>query len=345
MQTVDSVPEGEAHLTTEWGRIKEKIARYMAARGKVWENVPEIQSVTIMNSEPQTALYRSGITSLPLLNSGKVRDIYDIDDTHMLIVTTDRLSAFDVILPDPIPGKGAVLTAVSLFWFRFTKDLVPNHLTGIPLEDVLPDESERRAVAGRALVVRKLKPLPVEAIVRGYVIGSGWKEYQQTGAICGIRLPEGLQQAEKLPQAIYTPSTKAELGEHDENVIFEKTVEMLGRDLAARVRDISIAIYRRAADYAMERGIIIADTKFEFGLSDTGELFLIDEVLTPDSSRFWPVDSWRTGISPPSYDKQYVRDYLETLDWDKKPPAPRLPQEIIDNTAAKYREAQERLVK
>lgn len=297
-----------------------------------------------MNSEPQATLYRSGITSLPLLNSGKVRDIYDIDDRHMLIVTTDRLSAFDVILPDPIPGKGAVLTAVSRFWFRFTEDLVPNHLTDIPLEDVLPDEAERRPVAGRALVVRKLKPLPVEAIVRGYVIGSGWKEYLETGAICGIRLPEGLRQAEKLPEAIYTPSTKAELGEHDENVSFEKTVELLGRDLAARVRDISIAIYRRAADYAMDRGIIIADTKFEFGLSDTGELFMIDEVLTPDSSRFWPVDSWRTGISPPSFDKQYVRDYLETLDWDKKPPAPRLPQEVINNTAAKYREAQERLV-
>ncbi|MEX2525550.1 MAG: phosphoribosylaminoimidazolesuccinocarboxamide synthase [Gammaproteobacteria bacterium] len=297
-----------------------------------------------MNSETQTTLYRSGITSLPLLNSGKVRDIYDIDDRHMLIVTTDRLSAFDVILPDPIPGKGAVLTAVSLFWFRFTQDLVPNHLTDISLEDVLPDEAERQAVAGRALVVRKLKPLPVEAIVRGYVIGSGWKEYRQTGAICGIRLPEGLQQAEKLPQAIYTPSTKAELGEHDENVTYEKTEELLGRDIAARVRDISIAIYRRAADYALERGIIIADTKFEFGLNDSGELYLIDEVLTPDSSRFWPVDSWRTGISPPSFDKQYVRDYLETLDWDKKPPGPRLPREVIDNTAAKYREAQERLV-
>lgn len=297
-----------------------------------------------MNSEPQDTLYRSGITSLPLLNSGKVRDIYDIDDRHMLIVTTDRLSAFDVILPDPIPGKGAVLTAVSLFWFRFMEDLAPNHLTDIPLEDVLPDEAERRPVAGRALVVRKLRPLPVEAIVRGYVIGSGWKEYRQTGAICGIRLPEGLQQAEKLPQAIYTPSTKAELGEHDENVTYEKTEELLGRELAARVRDISIAVYRRAADYAMERGIIIADTKFEFGLSDAGELFLIDEVLTPDSSRFWPVDYWRTGISPPSFDKQYVRDYLETLDWDKKPPAPHLPQEVINNTAAKYREAQERLV-
>lgn len=297
-----------------------------------------------MNSDQQATLYRSGITSLPLINSGKVRDIYDIDDTHMLIVTTDRLSAFDVILPDPIPGKGAVLTAVSLFWFRFTEDLVPNHLTDIPLEDVLPDEAERRPVADRALVVRKLRPLPVEAIVRGYVIGSGWKEYRQTGAICGIRLPEGLQQAEKLPQAIYTPSSKAEPGEHDENVTYGKTEELLGRELAARVRDISIAVYRRAADYAMERGIIIADTKFEFGLNDTGELFLIDEVLTPDSSRFWPVGSYRTGISPPSFDKQYIRDYLETLDWDKKPPAPRLPQEVINNTAAKYREAQERLV-
>jgi len=297
-----------------------------------------------MTSEAQTTLYRTGITSLPLINSGKVRDLYDIDGRHILIVTTDRLSAFDVILPDPIPGKGAVLTALSLFWFRFMEDRVPNHLTDMPLEEVLPDQSERESVAGRALAVRKLKPLPVEAIVRGYIIGSGWSEYLETGAICGIRLPDGLRQAEKLPQAIYTPSTKAELGNHDENMTYEKTEALLGASLAARIRNISIAIYRRAADYALERGIIIADTKFEFGLSDTGELFLIDEVLTPDSSRFWPAESWRTGISPPSFDKQYVRDYLETLDWDKKPPAPRLPQEVIDNTAAKYHEAQERLV-
>lgn len=315
----------------------------MAAGAEVWENSRKI-IVFDVTENPQETLYRCDITGLPLLTSGKVRDIYDVDERHMLIVTTDRLSAFDVVLPDPIPGKGAVLTALSAFWFGRMTDLIPNHLTGIRPEDVLADEAERRAVAGRALVVRKYRPLPVEAIVRGYLIGSGWKEYRESGSVCGIRLPDGLEQAQALPEAIYTPSTKADPGGHDENIDYGKTEELLGRDIAARVRRTSLAVYRRAADYARGRGIIIADTKFEFGLDEAGDLYLIDEALTPDSSRFWPADSYRTGISPPSFDKQYVRDYLETLDWDKKPPAPRLPQEVIDNTAAKYREAQTRLM-
>ena len=290
------------------------------------------------------ALYQSEITSLPLLSRGKVRDIYEVDQDHLLIVTTDRISAFDVILPNPIPGKGAVLTAVSNFWFERTRGIIPNHLSGIQLETVLPDAHERAPVEGRAIVVKKLKPLPVEAITRGYIIGSGWKDYQKTGMTSGIRLPEGLKQAQILPAAIYTPSTKAEVGQHDENISFEKSVELLGQELAGRVRDISIRIYTEAAEYARQRGIIIADTKFEYGTDREGNLVLIDEVLTPDSSRFWPADSYRTGISPPSFDKQYVRDYLETLDWDKTAPGPELPEDVIRNTAAKYREAQERLV-
>jgi len=295
-------------------------------------------------TNPQQALYRSEIKSLPLLNSGKVRDIYAVGDDHLLIVTTDRLSAFDVVLPDPIPGKGAVLTELSNFWFRRMEKLVPNHLSDRSLEEVLPDASEREAIAGRAIVVRKLTPLPVEAIVRGYIIGSGWKDYQKTGAVCGIKLPQGLQQAQQLPEAIYTPSTKAEIGEHDENIDYGKTEELLGAGRAAQVRELSLRIYREAAAYARERGIIIADTKLEFGLDGEDRLYLIDEVLTPDSSRFWPVDSYQVGMSPPSFDKQYVRDYLETLDWDKKAPGPKLPREVIDNTAAKYREARERLI-
>ena len=289
------------------------------------------------------ALFKSAISSLKLINSGKVRDIYDVDSNHMLIVTTDRLSAFDVILPDPIPGKGVVLTALSNFWFTRTRAVIANHLTAIKLADVLPDPSEREPIAGRGIVVRKLQPLLVEAVVRGYIIGSGWKDYQKTGAICGIKLPAGLQQAEKLPQAIFSPSTKAEIGRHDENINFAKTAEILGRDLAQRVRDVSIRLYTEAADYARTRGIIIADTKFEFGTDAVGDLYLIDEALTPDSSRFWPADSYRTGISPPSFDKQYVRDYLETLDWNKTAPGPHLPAEVIKNTATKYREALERL--
>ncbi|MEN8107491.1 MAG: phosphoribosylaminoimidazolesuccinocarboxamide synthase [Pseudomonadota bacterium] len=289
-------------------------------------------------------LYETSLNSLPLLNRGKVRDIYAVGDDHLLIVTTDRLSAFDVILPDPIPGKGAVLTAVSNFWFERTAGLVPNHLADISLEAVLPDAAERAEVEGRAIVVHKLKALPVEAIVRGYLIGSGWKDYQRSGAVCGIGLPDGLQQADKLPEPIYTPSTKADVGEHDENIDFDKTVELLGAELAAQVRDVSLEIYTTCATYALERGIIIADTKFEFGLDDAARLVLIDEVLTPDSSRFWPADSYRPGHSPASFDKQYVRDYLETLDWDKTPPGPKLPDDVIANTAAKYREAQTRLI-
>jgi phosphoribosylaminoimidazole-succinocarboxamide synthase len=290
-----------------------------------------------------TALYQSDLSGLELINRGKVRDIYAIDDEHMLIVTSDRLSAFDVILPQPIPGKGEVLTRVSNFWFRHMEHILPNHLTDIPLAEVVKDADERAVLGDRAIVVRKLKPLPVEAIVRGYIIGSGWKDYQKTGQVCGIELPRGLQLADKLPRAIYTPSTKAELGAHDENVDFEHTVKLLGRELAEQVRDASLEIYTEAAAHALGKGIIIADTKFEFGLDQDGRLHIIDEALTPDSSRFWPADQYRPGISPPSFDKQFVRDYLESLDWDKRPPGPELPQEIIDRTAEKYREAEQRL--
>jgi phosphoribosylaminoimidazole-succinocarboxamide synthase len=288
-------------------------------------------------------LYESNIKSLPLLVRGKVRDVYAVGDDHLLIVTTDRLSAFDVVLPEPIPGKGAVLTSVSNFWFRLTRNIVPNHLVDIPLEEVLPDATERAEVEGRAVVVKKLDALPVEAIVRGYLIGSGWKDYQRTGTVCGIGLPAGLQLADRLPEPIFTPSTKAAAGAHDENIDFDRTCELIGAELAAQVRDVSIRIYTTCAAYARERGIIIADTKFEFGLDAEGKLMLIDEVLTPDSSRFWPADSYRPGTSPASFDKQFVRDYLETLDWDKTPPGPHLPADIIARTADKYREAEVRL--
>ncbi|MCA1804615.1 MAG: phosphoribosylaminoimidazolesuccinocarboxamide synthase [Xanthomonadaceae bacterium] len=288
-------------------------------------------------------LFESRLSSLPLVYRGKVRDVYGVGDEHLLIVTTDRLSAFDVVLPDPIPGKGAVLTAVSGFWFKRMKDVVPNHLAELRLEEVLPDPGERAQVAGRAVVVKRLDALPVEAIVRGYLIGSGWKDYQKTGAVCGIALPAGLRQAEQLPEAIFTPSTKAAVGDHDENIDFDRTVGLIGRELAEQVRDVSLRIYREAADYARGRGILIADTKFEFGLDRDGRLTLIDEALTPDSSRFWPADRYQVGTSPESFDKQYVRDYLETLDWDKTPPGPKLPDEVIHRTAEKYREALERL--
>lgn len=291
------------------------------------------------------ALYQSALSSLTLRARGKVRDIYDIDAKYMLIVTTDRLSAFDVILPDPIPGKGRVLTSVSNFWFAKLKHIIPNHLASIPLEQVVPDPAERQQIEGRAIVVKKLKPLPVEAIVRGYLIGSGWKDYQKTGTICGIKLPEGLKQAQQLPEAIYTPSTKAEMGQHDENVSFEKTVKLMGPELAGKVRDTSLKLYNEAAAYAKERGIIIADTKFEFGVDDDGVLYLIDEALTPDSSRFWPADQYQVGSSPPSFDKQYIRDYLETLDWNKTAPAPALPPEVAEYCAKKYLEAEIRLTK
>ena len=291
---------------------------------------------------PET-LFDSDLKSLPLVGRGKVRDIYGVGEDHLLIVTTDRLSAFDVVLPTAIPGKGAVLTAVSNFWFERTGDLIPNHLSGLGLDEVLPDPVERARVEGRAIVVRKLDPLPVEAIVRGYLVGSGWKDYQRTQAVCGIPLPAGLREADRLPEPLYTPSTKAELGAHDENISFEKTIELVGRATAERVRDVSLAIYARARDHAEARGIIVADTKFEFGLASDGELVLIDEAVTPDSSRFWPIDSYAPGSSPPSFDKQFVRDYLETLDWDKTAPGPELPDEIAQKTAEKYREAQSRL--
>ena len=291
----------------------------------------------------QRALFESQLPHLQLIHRGKVRDIYRVDDEHMLIVATDRISAFDVVLPQPIPGKGEVLTRVSNFWFRRTRALIPNHLTDVPLERVVPDAALRAALGDRAIVVRRLDPLPVEAIVRGYIIGSGWGDYQSTGAICGIELPPGLRLADRLPEAIYTPSTKADAGDHDRNIAFDETVRLLGRELAEQVRDTSLRIYTECAAYARERGIIIADTKFEFGRTKEGGLVLMDEVLTPDSSRFWPADRYRPGVSPPSFDKQFVRDYLETLDWDKTPPGPDLPQEIVDKTAEKYREAEQRL--
>ncbi|MFZ1538582.1 MAG: phosphoribosylaminoimidazolesuccinocarboxamide synthase [Chromatiaceae bacterium] len=290
-----------------------------------------------------SALYESRLPHFELLHRGKVRDLYRIDAEHLLIVASDRLSAFDVVLPQPIPGKGEVLTRVSRFWFGRIGHLLPNQLTSISVDEVVTDPAERAQLGDRALVVRRLKPLPVEAIVRGYLIGSGWKDYQQGGSVCGISLPGGLRQADRLPQAIFTPSTKAVLGAHDENIDFDQTVALLGGALAREVRDAALAIYTECADYARSRGIIIADTKFEFGLDEAGRLHLIDEVLTPDSSRFWPADQYQPGISPPSFDKQFVRDYLETLDWDKTPPGPELPQEIIAKTAAKYREAEERL--
>ena len=291
---------------------------------------------------PET-LFQSDIKSLKLRHCGKVRDIYDIDDKHMLIVTTDRLSAFDVVLPDPIPGKGALLTAMSNFWFQRTRHIIPNQLVDMPLGKVLKDPAERKQVEGRAIVVRKLKALPVEAIVRGYIVGSGWKEYLKSGTVCGIKLPAGLKEADKLPEPLFTPSTKAAVGQHDENISFEKAAEILGKDIAEKVKNATLAIYKDCAQYALTRGIIIADTKVEFGLDENGTLTLIDEVLTPDSSRFWPADSYKPGANPPSYDKQFVRDYLESIGWNKKPPAPKLPPEVIANTAKKYRDALTRL--
>ncbi|MDJ0712058.1 MAG: phosphoribosylaminoimidazolesuccinocarboxamide synthase [Woeseiaceae bacterium] len=288
-------------------------------------------------------LFESAIPGLPLIGRGKVRDIYSVDDNHLLIVTTDRLSAYDVVLPDPVPGKGEVLTKFSLFWFRMMNDIIDNQLTELTVADVVKDPELQEQLTGRSLVVKRLKPLPVEAVVRGYLIGSGWKDYQETGQVCGIDLPEGLQQAEKLPETLFTPAYKAEAGAHDENIDFDKVVELVGEKYANRVRDVSIEIYERAAAYARDRGIIIADTKFEFGTDDQGRLHIIDEALTPDSSRFWPVDGYEIGISPPSFDKQFVRDYLESLDWDKTPPGPELPGEILEKTAQKYTEAYERM--
>jgi phosphoribosylaminoimidazole-succinocarboxamide synthase len=288
-------------------------------------------------------LYETSIPELPLIGRGKVRDIYSVDDRHLLIVTTDRLSAYDVVLPDPVPGKGRILTQISLFWFRMMSDIIDNQLTELDVADVIKDPDLQQQLRGRALVVKRLRPLPIEAVVRGYLIGSGWRDYRDTGSLCGIALPPGLRQAEKLPQTLFTPSSKAEAGQHDENISFEQVEELLGEKLARRVRDVAIQIYERAAAYALGRGIIIADTKFEFGLDDEGRLYLIDEVLTPDSSRFWPVDGYQVGSSPPSFDKQFVRDYLDTLDWDKTAPGPDLPMEVLQKTAAKYQEALTRM--
>jgi phosphoribosylaminoimidazole-succinocarboxamide synthase len=290
----------------------------------------------MISSDP---LFESRIPSLPLLARGKVRDIYGVDDGHLLIVTTDRLSAYDVVLPDPVPGKGKVLTAISNFWFQKMADIIPNHLTGRTLESVIGDEELRAVLTGRSVVVKRLKPLPLEAVVRGYLAGSGWREYQATGRICGVELPAGLDQASRLPQTLFTPATKAESGQHDENIPFDAVCDLLGPRLAERVRDVAVAIYERAASYALQRDIIIADTKFEFGQDDEGRLYLIDEVLTPDSSRFWPRGEYRTGISPPSFDKQFVRDYLDSLDWNKTAPGPALPADVIARTAEKYRQA------
>lgn len=291
---------------------------------------------------PETLL-QTNLKSLPLRARGKVRDIYDISEELMLIVTTDRISAFDCIMPDPIPDKGRVLTSVSNFWFHKLSHIIPNQLTDIRLGEVLSDHDEKESLEGRAIVVKKLKALPVEAVVRGYLIGSGWKDYLHSGSVCGISLPAGLRQAEKLPEPIFTPSTKAELGDHDENISFERAEALLGRDIAEQVRTASLQLYREAADWALKQGIIIADTKFEFGLDASGTLHLIDEVLTPDSSRFWPVSEYQVGTSPPSFDKQFLRDYLESLSWNKQPPAPHLPADVITRTAEKYREAEARL--
>ncbi|MDB6089487.1 MAG: phosphoribosylaminoimidazole-succinocarboxamide synthase [Gammaproteobacteria bacterium] len=290
-------------------------------------------------------VFRTALKGLEKIHEGKVRDIYAVDAESMLIVTTDRLSAFDVVLPDPIPNKGRVLHQISDFWFARTRHLVPNHLTDRSLASVIKDPAEQALLAGRAGIVRRLQALPIEAVVRGYLIGSGWKDYQKTGSVCGIALPPGLQQAERLATPLFTPASKAAMGEHDENITFSQVERLVGTALAARVRDTAISLYNFAAEHARSRGIIIADTKFEFGVDDTGQLTLIDEALTPDSSRFWPADTYRVGTSPPSFDKQFVRDYLERLDWNKKAPGPRLPPDIIARTSENYSEALARLTK
>jgi phosphoribosylaminoimidazole-succinocarboxamide synthase len=290
-------------------------------------------------------VYRTSLSGLERLHEGKVRDIYSAGSDALLIVTTDRLSAFDVVLPDPIPGKGLVLNQISNFWFERTRHIVPNHLTGRALASVVADPRERAALEGRAVIVRRLQPLPLEAIVRGYLIGSGWHDYRHTGALCGIPLPRGLELAARLPAPLFTPATKAAAGHHDENIPFAQVEQLIGASLAARVRDTALALYELACAHARDRGIIIADTKFEFAVDEHGTLTLIDEALTPDSSRFWPADTYRVGTSPPSFDKQFVRDYLETLDWNKKAPGPRLPPEIIARTSEKYREALARLTR
>ena len=286
-------------------------------------------------------MFQSYIPHLKLLGRGKVRDIYEADDQHLLIVATDRLSAYDVIMPNPIPGKGEILTSLSNFWFDMMSDLVPNHLTKLNINSYISDKREIKILEKRSIIVKKLKPLPIESVVRGYLIGSGWRDYEKNSAICGIKLPKNLNQAQKLPEIIYTPATKAAAGDHDINIDYEMTESLIGKEQAKRVKEISIDIYKRAFGYAISRGIIIADTKFEFGLDDEENLYLIDEILTPDSSRFWPKDSYKVGISPPSYDKQYLRDYLDTLSWEKVAPGPDLPDEIIQNTYQKYLEAKQ----
>jgi phosphoribosylaminoimidazole-succinocarboxamide synthase len=290
-----------------------------------------------------STVHRTALSGLKRISEGKVRDIYEVDAQHMLIVTTDRLSAFDVVLPDPIPHKGHVLNGISNFWFGRTGHIIPNHLTALALSSAVSRPDELAMLEGRAVIVKRLKALQLEAVVRGYLIGSGWKDYQKTGAVCGIPLPPGLRLAERLPEPLFTPATKAAIGEHDENISFAQAERLVGASLAAQVRDAALALYNFASEHARQRGIIIADTKFEFGVDDAGRLVLIDEVLTPDSSRFWPADTYRAGISPPSFDKQFVRDYLETLDWNKKAPAPALPPDIIARTSEKYREALTRL--
>ncbi|MGN6092386.1 MAG: phosphoribosylaminoimidazolesuccinocarboxamide synthase [Luteibacter jiangsuensis] len=290
-----------------------------------------------------TTLSQSDLPGLELIHRGKVRDVYALPGNRLLMVATDRLSAFDVVLPDPIPGKGEMLTQISNFWFAKTAHIIPNHLTGEDVASVLPKGVDPALYAKRAVVTKRLKPVPVEAIARGYLIGSGWKDYQATGALCGITLPPGLRQAEKLPEPIFTPSTKAAVGDHDENVSFDAVVAAVGETLANAVRKATLDIYKFAAAYAAERGIIVADTKFEFGTDEHGVLHIMDEMLTPDSSRFWPADEYAVGISPPSYDKQFVRDYLERVGWNKTPPAPKVPKEVIDGTAAKYAEALDKL--
>lgn len=284
-------------------------------------------------------LYHSNIPDLQLIGRGKVRDIYNVDKDNLLIVTSDRLSAFDVVLPDPIPTKGIVLTQISNFWFKMMEDIIPNHLTNTQLSTVIRDEKILGELESRSIIVKKLNPLPIEAVVRSYLIGSGWRDYQATGKVCGIDIPKNIEQAGKLPETIFTPATKAPSGEHDENISFAETSALIGEELANQVRDISIAIYDRASSYASERGIIIADTKFEFGLDENKKLYVIDEMLTPDSSRFWLKEKYATGISPPSFDKQFVRDYLDTLDWNKKAPGPNLPEHVINKTRDKYQDA------
>ena len=289
-------------------------------------------------------LFESNIPNLKLLARGKVRDIYDLDNDHLLIVTTDRLSAYDVVMPNAVPGKGKILTEISNFWFKMMEDIIPNHLTEISIDQYICDKKLLKQLKARAIIVKKLKPLPIEAVVRGYLIGSGWRDYQETGKVCGISIPKNIKQAERLTKTIFTPATKAASGDHDENIDYEKTCSIIGEKLANNVRDKAIKIYERAARYAEKRGIIIADTKFEFGLDNNNKLFIIDEMLTPDSSRFWPKNDYKVGISPPSYDKQFLRDYLDTLTWNKKSPGPMLPDKILLETYKKYHEAYEILV-